>query len=379
MTGRLHRAAAAALLMFAATTGLANPYYDPAKSHHTPIGFRNNYSQQVAKPLTDLLRWRLQAWRDDLPKPPESPTPTVLPDLARLRANSTAGKLQAGSPANLPSPSVTWIGHATALVQSGGLNMLTDPVFSDRASPVQFLGPRRAQPPGIALNDLPPVDVILVSHNHYDHLDRVSAVMLNERSQGRTLFLVPLGNKPWMADLGIRNVIELDWWESHVHRGVEFHLVPVQHWSARGMGDRNQTLWGGWAVFAPDMHWYFSGDAGYSRDFADTRQRYAARHNGRGFDLALLAIGAYEPRWFMQAQHINPAEAVQAHRDLGARQSLGVHWGTFNLTDEPLDQPPKDLAQARSQQGLAEQDFFVIKIGETLWLTPRPPEPEPRP
>jgi N-acyl-phosphatidylethanolamine-hydrolysing phospholipase D len=368
MNGSLRRLCMVAVLALIAGGTAANPYYDPAKPHHTPTGFRNNYTQQVAKPLGDLLRWRLQAWRDDLPKPPENPTPTVLANLARLRGNSAAGKMAS---AGVPEPSATWIGHATVLMQSGGLNVLTDPVFSERASPVQFLGPQRAQPPGIALNDLPPIDVVLVSHNHYDHLDRASAVMLNERSLGKTLFLVPLGNKPWMANLGIHNVVELDWWDSHVHAGVEFHLTPVQHWSARGFGDRNQTLWGGWAVLAPDLHWYFSGDAGYSRDFADTREHFARRQGGNGFDLALLAIGAYEPRWFMQAQHVNPAEAVQAHADLDARQSLGIHWGTFPLTDEPLDQPPKDLAQARSLQGLAEQDFFVLKVGETRWLPRR--------
>jgi len=142
----------------------------------------------------------------------------------------------------------------------------------------------------------------------------------------------------------------------------------VQHWSARGVGDRNQTLWGGWAVFAPDLRWYFSGDTGYSGLFAETREKLAHRmREGALFDLALLAIGAYEPRWFMAAQHMNPAEAVQAHRDLAARRSLGIHWGTFALTDEALDQPPRDLAAARAQQGVKEEDFFLLPIGGTWW------------
>lgn len=358
----------ALLAVFAAAGSAAgNPYYDATKPHHTPNGFRNNYIGQVNKPLSDLLRWRWQAWRDDLPRPPEQPVDAVLPELARLQANSAAARMGPASPAATAVPSATWIGHATVLVQSGGLNILTDPVFSDRASPVQFVGPRRARPPGIALADLPPIDVVLISHNHYDHLDRLSVVQLDQRSEGKTLFLVPLGNKPLLDQLGVRNVVELDWWQSHSHQGLDFHLVPVQHWSARGLGDRNQTLWGGWAVFTPDLHWYFSGDAGYSRDFADTGARFA----GRGFDLALLAIGAYEPRWFMQAQHMNPAESVQAHKDLGARQSLGIHWGTYSLTDEPLDQPPKDLAQARQAAGLPDQDFFTLGIGQTRWLQPR--------
>jgi N-acyl-phosphatidylethanolamine-hydrolysing phospholipase D len=330
-----------------------NPYFDPAKPHHTPDGFRNNYIEQVDKPLGDLLRWQWEAFRNHLPPPPREPVPTVVPDLAALQGNT------------IGAPSVTWLGHASTLVQSGGLNILTDPVFSERASPVQFSGPRRAQPPGIAPAQLPPIDVVLISHNHYDHLDRASVLLLSERSGGKTLFLVPLGLKPWFAQQGIDNAIELDWWDVHMHRGVEFRLVPVQHWSARSLGDRNRTLWGGWAVLAPDLHWYFSGDSGYSRDFADTRGRVG------GLDLALLAIGAYEPRWFMQAQHMNPAEAVQAHKDLGARRSIGIHWGTFNLTDEALDQPPRELAQARQAQGIGEQDFFVLRIGETRKLEPR--------
>jgi N-acyl-phosphatidylethanolamine-hydrolysing phospholipase D len=351
--------AAAGWLLAAASTAQTNPYYDPAKPHHTPDGFRNNYVGQVAKSLPDLLRWRVQATRDGLPRPPQEWPQSVTPELSRLKDNSGA----AGA------PSVTWVGHATALVQSGGLNILTDPVFSERASPLAFAGPKRAQPPGIALADLPPIDVVVISHNHYDHLDRASVAALNERSAGRTLFLAPLGIKPWLEQQGVRNVVELDWWDRHVHGGMEFHLVPVQHWSARGLGDRNRTLWGGWAVFAEDLRWYFSGDAGYSRDFADTRAKLAQHAKGGAlFDIALIAIGAYEPRWFMATQHMNPAEAVQAHKDLGARRSLGVHWGTFELTDEPLDQPPIDLAIARRDAGVADDDFFVLKIGQTRWL-----------
>lgn len=367
------KAAAALTTVLIAGAAVANPYYDPAKPHHTAGGFRNNEAGAVNKPLADLLRWRWEALRDGLPRPPEQPVARVKPDLMRLHANSEAGRVTLAGRGQARTPSATWIGHATVLMQAGGLNVLTDPVFSERASPVQFMGPKRAQPPGIALSALPPIDVVLISHNHYDHLDRDSVERLSQRSQDQTLFLVPLGIKPWLENLGIRNVVELDWWDAHQHRGVEFRLTPVQHWSARGLGDRNQTLWGGWAVFASDLHWYFSGDAGYSRDFADTRRRFADRHHEGGFDLALLPVGAYEPRWFMQQQHINPAEAVQAHKDLGARRSLGIHWGTFALTDESLDQPPRDLAAARQAHGLGADDFFLLRIGETRWLEPRKP------
>jgi N-acyl-phosphatidylethanolamine-hydrolysing phospholipase D len=346
--------------LLAASGAQANPYHDASKPHHTPDGFRNNYVGAVGRPFSDLVRWKMDQLREHLPPPPKEPTPTMAADIAGLVANSGPNA----------QASVTWIGHATTLVQCGGLNVLTDPVFSERASPLPLAGPKRAQPPGIALADLPAIDIVVISHNHYDHLDRASVVELNERSQGRTLFLVPLGLKPWFEQQGIRNVVELDWWDRHVVEGVEFHLVPVQHWSQRTTNDRNKTLWGGWAVFAPNLRWYFSGDAGYSRDFADTREKLAS-HAGDGalFDVALLAIGAYEPRWFMSQQHMNPPEAVQAHKDLGARRSIGVHWGTFALTDEPLDAPPRDLALARQAMGVSQEDFCVLKIGETRWFS----------
>jgi len=335
----------------------ANPHYDAAKPHHTPEGFRNLHGAQVNKPFSWLLRWRWQAWRDDLPKPPQETTPVVQPQLAQLSAAR--------------EPSATWIGHATVLVQSGGLNILTDPVFSERASPVSFLGPKRAVAPGIALDELPPIDIVIVSHNHYDHLDRDSVVRLNERAAGKTLFLVPLGLKAFFLGEGITNVVELDWWDTHRVGDTDLQLLPVQHWSARGLNDRNQTLWGGWGVFAPDLRWYFSGDAGYSPDFIAVRERLSPRmHEGALFDLALMAVGAYEPRWFMKEQHMNPAEAVQAHQDLAARRSIGIHWGTFSLTDEPFDQPPRDLAAARAAAGVADQDFFVLPIGGT-WRPPK--------
>jgi N-acyl-phosphatidylethanolamine-hydrolysing phospholipase D len=352
-----------------------NPYYDPAKPHHTREGFRNNYTASVNQGFGALMRWQWEKRQQGLPKPPAAAIPQQTPDLKAVQAYAPA---YAASGASAARPAITWVGHATMLVQAGGLNVLTDPVFSKRASPVQFIGPSRAQPPGIALADLPPIDVVVVSHNHYDHLDTDSVQAIAERSAaaGRpTLFLVPLGVKSWFASRGITHVIEMDWWDSHVYRGVEFNFTPVQHWSARSFGDRSQTLWGGYAVFAPDLHWYFSGDTGYSKDFADTRTRFANRQaagQGGGFDVALIAVGAYEPRWFMSGQHVNPAEAVQIHQDLGAKRSVGVHWGTFELTDEPLDQPPQDLATARAAKGLKDEDFSVMAVGETRFLPPRP-------
>ena len=362
-------AAVAALLLSGCAS--VNAQYNPAKPHHTPDGFQNNYASSVNKSSGDFFRWQIERLTGGLPKAPQTPTPTVAPDVAFIQANAQASTMQ---------PAITWVGHASMLVQTNGLNVLTDPIFSERASPVQFFGPKRAQPPGLSLEQLPPVDVVLISHNHYDHLDKQSVLALSKRAQTKDgqavtpLFLVPLGVKALFDDLGITNVQELDWWDSTTVKGVEFHFTPVQHWSARGLGDRSQTLWGGWAVFGPATHWYFSGDTGYSADFLDTQKRFADRQTpaqGGGFDLALLPVGAYEPRWFMKEQHINPAEAVQIHQDLKARRSVGVHWGTFALTDEPLDQPPKDLAAAVRAQGLAAEAFTVMAIGQTRVLPMR--------
>jgi N-acyl-phosphatidylethanolamine-hydrolysing phospholipase D len=351
-----------------ASCATVNDDFNPAKKHHRQGGFQNNYTDATDKSRADLLRWQWERVRNGLPKPPEQLTPVVAPDLKFVSANN--GKTQ--------EPAITWIGHSTMLVQMGGLNLLLDPVFSERASPVQFAGPKRYQAPGIALKDLPRIDAVLLSHNHYDHLDTASVKALNAQAGGPPLFVVPLGVKKWFAAEGITNVKQLDWWDQTTVKTAsgeaEVHFTPVQHWSARSLGDRRATLWGGFAVFAPDFHLYFSGDTGYSKDFQDTRAHFAARQTaalGGGFDMALIAVGAYAPRWFMKEQHVNPEEAVQIHLDLAAKRSVGVHWGTFDLTDESLDQPPKDLAMARAAKGLAQDAFDVMAIGQTLKLPRR--------
>lgn len=332
-----------------------------SKAHHTPTGFKNNYTPEVNKSFGDFLRWQWESW--GLDKTANSPTPSVQADLALLK-----------SPL---SPTVTWIGHATALVQASGLTVLVDPVFSERASPVQIFGPKRAQAPGVAMADLPNIDAVLISHNHYDHLDRISVAQLDEKAKAAgktTLFIVPLGLKAWFNGIGIDSVVELDWWQHHTIQGVEFHLTPVQHWSARSINDRSTTLWGGWAVLGADFHWYYAGDTGYSRDFADTARQFAPRQTGAlggGFDLALVPVGAYEPRWFMSQQHVNPMESVRIHQDVGAKRSIGVHWGTFALTDEPLDQPPRELAIARQALGVKEAEFGLLAIGESKQFAKR--------
>ena len=344
----------------------------PKPAHHRADGFQNNYLDFEPKGLGALLKWKLDAARSGAPRPPAAPTPTVKADLEFIHANARAGAMAM-------QPAITWIGHASVLAQLGGLSILTDPVFSERVSPLGFIGPKRHVAPGLALAELPHIDLVLISHNHYDHLDDASVRALAAQPGGSPLFVVPLGLKAWLAQRGIDRVVELDWWQAHSVASaagpVEVVLTPVQHWSGRGLNDRLQTLWGGFAVFAPDLHLFFTGDTGYSKDFADIRERFAPRQSaslGGGFDIALVAIGAYEPRWFMAEQHVNPAEAVQIHLDLAAKRSLGVHWGTFELTDEPLDAPPQELIAARLDKGVADDRFFVIAIGETRKLPRRP-------
>jgi N-acyl-phosphatidylethanolamine-hydrolysing phospholipase D len=341
------------------------PAVEGKPPHHREGGFRNNYTE-VEPQFGALARWRFEAWRDGLPRPPATPTPMLVPDLGLIQSNAKAGaKMQ---------PMVTWIGHATVLAQFAGINLLTDPMFSDRASPLPFVGPLRKQKPGLWINELPTIDLVLISHDHYDHLDEASVRALAAQPGGPPLFVVPLGLKAWFAARDIRNVVELDWWQSHRLGAVEIVLTPVQHWSGRGLTDRLRTLWAGYALFSAQLHLFFAGDTGYSNDFNDIRHRFAERQTpalGGGFDIALLPLGAYEPRWFMRGQHANPEEVVRVHRDLAAKSSLGIHWGTFSMSDEALDEPPRALAAARKAQGVADSAFFTMALGETRRLTPR--------
>ncbi len=339
------------------------PSAQAAPPHHRAGGFQNNHLDFAPPGMAAFLRWRWNAARNGLPPAPSQPTPAVAPDLAFIASNARAGAAM--------QPAVTWIGHATALAQLGGLNILTDPILSERASPVSFAGPRRAHPPGLTLAQLPHIDLVVISHNHYDHCDAPTLQALNAQPGGPPLYLVPLGLKAWAAELGIERVVEMDWWQSHRLGAVEVVMTPVQHWSGRSLNDRLQTLWGGWALFAPDAHLFFAGDTGYSPDFADIARRFADRQADGGFDIALIPVGAYAPRWFMKQQHVDSDEAVRMHRDLGAKRSLGIHWGTFELTDEALDEPPRALAQALARAGVGEERFFLLALGQTRKLPRR--------
>jgi N-acyl-phosphatidylethanolamine-hydrolysing phospholipase D len=265
--------------------------------------------------------------------------------------------------ANRSSPTVTWIGHATFLLQLGGLNLLTDPQFSQRASPVSWAGPTRTTPPGLVLEDLPPIDVVLLSHSHYDHLDRPSLERLWELQPQPPAVFAPLGLGKVLSGWGLGTPqAELDWWQSSEHRGLSLQAVPAQHFSARTPFDRNRTLWAGWVLEHAGRRVYFVGDSGYSPDFREIRRRIGA------MDLSLIPIGAYDPRWFMRPMHVNPEEAVQIHCDVGSKLSVAMHWGTFLLTDEPMDEPPKRLAAALEAAGRSQEEFRVLRHGETLML-----------
>lgn len=253
----------------------------------------------------------------------------------------------------------TWIGHATALIQTAGLNILTDPFFSKRASPSQVIGPARVRSPGIALKDLPPIDLILLSHNHYDHMDKPALKALARRHKAK--LITPLGNArhaPWF------DVVELDWHQSHVHGEVKITALPALHWSKRTLSDTNKSLWAAFMIETSAGNIYFGADTGFGEGhtFREVHRLFGPPR------LSLLPIGAYEPRWFMAAQHMNPEEAVQAHLILGSKQSLAIHHGTVQLTDEEVNAPVLALAEAMKTANLKSHDFLVPDIGSTVWI-----------
>jgi L-ascorbate metabolism protein UlaG (beta-lactamase superfamily) len=255
---------------------------------------------------------------------------------------------------------VTFVGHATFLIQVAAISILIDPVYSRRASPVSFAGPRRVRAPGVRFEDLPAISLVLLSHNHYDHCD-LGALRLLER-RFHPPVVTPLGNGRLLRSAGIVRVEEIDWWEATSAAPLPITLTPAQHFSARGMFDRNGALWGGFLIEADGHRILHAGDSGYGPHFREIATRLGP------IDLALLPIGAYEPRWFMKDIHMNPAEAVQAHLDLAAHQSIAMHFGTFQLTPEGIDEPVRELAKALRERGVAAERFRVVKVGESLRL-----------
>jgi L-ascorbate metabolism protein UlaG (beta-lactamase superfamily) len=255
---------------------------------------------------------------------------------------------------------VTFVGHATFLIQTAAGNILTDPMYSQRAGPLNVLGPRRVRQPAVRFDDLPPVATVLLSHNHYDHCDRRTLGMLAERFD--PIVVTPLGNGPLVRSAGIRRVEELDWWQETTSSPLSITLTPACHFSARTPLDRNRALWSGFKLVVGGSSIFFAGDTAYASFFSDIRQRLGP------IDLAMLPIGAYEPRWFMQAVHMNPEEAVQAHLDLEASESIGMHFGTFQLTTEGIDEPLRALEQARRARNIPPSRFRTLGFGESVKL-----------
>ena len=267
---------------------------------------------------------------------------------------------------------ITWIGHASVLFQFDGYSILADPIFSNRCSPLSIAGPKRYRPPPCSVDELPEIDAVCISHNHYDHLDVQTVKDLSARFPNINWF-VPAGLKDWMSQTGITsNVEEYEWWNGKdISKTIDskttkmkFVFTPTKHWCNRGLFDRNRVLWGSWAIIGSRYRVYFAGDTGYCEGFKQIGHKYGP------FDLAAIPIGAYEPRKMMEPQHVNPEEAVKIHQDVKAKKSLGIHWGTFVLTYEYYLEPPKKLKEALVAAGIPDEDFFTLGHGESRLIIP---------
>ena len=323
------------------------PNGNPTPMHHTMNGFRNVY-QNPEQGFTSLLRWKLGLGPDETPAIPHDRMAPYVPDIAapdyQQIYHPDPDKIQ-----------ITWIGHSTFLIQVEGINILTDSIFNGSSSPFTGIGPKRQSPPGIPFDRLPPVDAVLQSHNHYDHLDLYTVKKLGNKPK----YFVPLKLGQWFHDRKITNYVEMDWWDALMFNGIRIVSVPTQHFSGRSMRDRNKTLWSGWVLETRHGKIFFSGDTGYSPHFREIREKLGKMR------VALLPIGAYQPRWLMKTVHMDPPEALLAHKDLQAEQSIAIHWGTFKLTDEPLGEPPLYLEKVMKEAYMSEDSFLVMRFGET--------------
>ena len=316
----------------------------PRSDHFNGKTFFQPHHEHAGR-LRDVIRWKFlsprpQPWRrrdDVVPRDAPNPPPS-------------------------DAVSATWIGHASFLIQTARTRILIDPVFSERASPVPWAGPRRIHPPGIRYESLPAIDAVLVSHDHYDHCDMSSLRTL--AADHDPTFVAPLRNADLFLKAGGQRLCELDWWETlQIGTELTVTLTPSKHWSNRIGTPRNHRLWGGFYLKFGYKGLWFVGDSGYDAEiFRAVRRRCGPP------DLMLVPIGAYEPRWFMEPMHLNPADAVRLHLDVGSRLSVGMHWGTFQLTDEGRDEPIAALAVARRNHGVADEEFRTINPGESLTL-----------
>ncbi|WP_318387999.1 MBL fold metallo-hydrolase [Enterobacter sp.] len=327
-----------------------NPWYNPHLAHHTREGFKN--LPDVNHQPGDVERWRKERRAAGLPRAPQGGYDAFMQQWWQ-RAEITGH-----------DDGVWWLGHASMLLRVDGIYLLTDPVFSHRASPVTFTGPTRKTPPALHIEDLPALDAILISHNHYDHLDTHTLRALLKRFPDITLF-VPLGLGDWCRRRGVRHVIELDWWQQSCFKGLTLTAVPAQHWSMRTLWDRNRTLWCGWVVESTRQRFWFAGDTGYTPDLMEIPQRIGP------IDVAALPVGAYAPRWFMSIHHMDPQQAVALWQQLGQPLAFPIHWGVFELADESLDEPVHELQKVLSETADAGDNFRILKIGQYLSLQSR--------
>lgn len=323
------------VLVVAVVVALPSLRADPVlggKTHHLGRGFRN-LSSSYRYSVTDRL-WRGLRQGLDRRAPATRALTPLANDGAALRANGT-------------DATVTWIGHSTLLVQMHGINILTDPHWGERASPVGFAGPRRVVAPGIRFEDLPPIHVVLISHDHYDHLDEATVDRLARVH--RPTFFVPLGIKAWLADRGIAQVVELDWWEEASYGPLRLASTPAQHSSGRGLHDQNLRLWCSWVVLGANRRFFFAGDTGYFDGLAEIGRRYGP------FDLAAIPIGGYSSWESEHPNHVNPEEAVQAFEDVRGGLLTPVHWGTFTMNREPVNEPPSRALAEALRRGIEER------------------------
>lgn len=324
--------------------------------------FQNPWSTWHEPSLGDLISMLLGTWKSReksfSPKLIDHPYPTredlrkafpiFPPDFGKILKPNTS-RVQA-----------TWIGHSTVLVQIGGYNILTDPIFESSCSPIGH--PKRVVAPAIQLDDLPHIDVVVISHGHYDHLCKKSVRALHQKFRD-ILFMVPMGHKEWFLNRRMKNVIELDWWDEYEFHELKFTLTPAQHWSMRrALWDGNRALWGSWLIESKGKSFWFAGDTGYSEELFDE----IAEKLNKPISLAAIPIGAYEPRWFMAPQHVCPEEALMIHQRVNSEISIAIHHGTFPLTSEPLDEPSLRLKTSLQEAGLDESVFQVVRHGSTV-------------
>eukprot|EP00053_Salpingoeca_punica_P009302 m.83241 g.83241 ORF g.83241 m.83241 type:complete len:365 (+) comp14965_c0_seq1:128-1222(+) len=311
-----------------------------------PPGFFSFFSTVIGGMITGRFKNRI-----GLPSAEEldRTLPVQTPDKAKISQPPEPGQ----------GVAVTWLGHATTLIQMDNTSVLTDPVWARRAGPFGF-GPLRYRPPPCPIEELPTIDACVVSHDHYDHMDTAAIKRLSARFPDLQWF-VPEGSRDVLQGAGVSpgSIHELTWWQTVEHKNVKYTLVPCQHWCKRGVSDACKRLWGSWVVTGPSSRAFFSGDTGYCGVFKDVGDRYGP------FDFAAIAIGAYEPRELMKDAHVNVEEAVQMHRDLRCRHSLGMHWGTYPMTFEPYMEPKTKLEEVKQATGLPSEEFVTLQHGET--------------